>query len=167
MPKVFRRLQDAAHFKQSLAGLRFVNFVKCSIEIVVCIDETFPVNHHKSSQLRILVMATDKQNGNFNIIRFISSKSKRVYKSVLGSDWFAFVDGFDIGYSIADALGAMLDRKVDLNMYADSQSLYGSCTSLEYKTERYLQIDLSLIREDTNKEKFQTFVDRGKLQPRR
>lgn len=38
---------------------------------------------------------------------------------------FALVDGFDNGYSITNATGTVLDRKPDLAMYADSQSIYG------------------------------------------
>lgn len=76
------RLQHIAYSKQSVASLGFVNISKPEIEIIVYIDITFAINQDKSSQLGILVMARDEENGSVNIIHFSSSKRKLVCKSL-------------------------------------------------------------------------------------
>ncbi len=55
----------------------------------------------KSSQLGVLTMIRSTKTGIVNVIHFSSKKSKRVCKSVLAAVLFAFVDGFDIGTTIA------------------------------------------------------------------
>jgi len=117
-------------------------------ETVVCIDAAFAVNHDKSSQLGVLVLLRDTRNGHVNVVHYASIKSKRVCKSVLAAELFAFVDGYDAGFAVRDSVNRMYGRDdIPLSVYTDSHTLYGLCISLSQTTERRLQIDLALIRE--------------------
>lgn len=113
----------------------------------MCVDAACAENKNKSSQSGIIVMLRDMENGNANIINYSACKSKRVYKSVLASELFAMVEGFDVGFAVAHSLKGMLERTLSMTIYTDSESLYSLCTSLSQMTERRLRIDLSLIRE--------------------
>ncbi len=49
-------------------------------------------------------MLRDLDTGDFNAVYFMSTKSKRVCRSVLAADLFVMIDGVGIGYSIRDAI---------------------------------------------------------------
>lgn len=117
------------------------------MEVVSCIDAAFATNQDRFSKLGIFAMIRDKHRGSVNAIQFASMKSKRICKFVLATVLFAFVESFDVGFSIAHIRQEMLNRKVDFTLYTNSHCLYGLCVSLAHTTERRLQVDLSLARE--------------------
>lgn len=114
---------------------------------MVCIDASFVVNIDKSSQLEVLAMMRDKKNGNVNIVYCTFGNIKGIRKYVLASELFAFIEGFDSGFSICHSLQSIFDKTSELNIYLDSQSLCGLCISLARTAERRLQIDLSILFE--------------------
>lgn len=113
----------------------------------MCIDAALAANLDKLSQLGMLAMIRNNVNGKVNIVHYKSTKSKRVCKSVLAAELFAFVEGYHVGFTFAHTLGELHGRKVHQTIYTDSQSLYRLCISAAHTTERRLQIDLALIRE--------------------
>jgi len=145
--RLLRKMQRMMHTDSSKGGLKFVHIPEKKVEVVVCIDASFATNKDKSSQLGVLAMLRDSDVGTVNIVHYTSSKSKRVCKSALAAELFAFIAGFDIVFTIRHSLERMFPRKIDLTIYTDSHSLYGLCISLAQTTERRLQIDLALIRE--------------------
>lgn len=71
------------------------------------------MNEDLSSQLGLLVLlcaASDR----FHVIYYCSMKSKRVFRSVMGAATCAFMDGFDIAYSVAKELELVLNKSLCL-----------------------------------------------------
>lgn len=108
--KPLRKLQKVMHLPPSLQGLSYERISPEQAEIVVCIDATFSINRHKSSQLGMVAMISDAKSDKIKIIHYLSSKSKRLYKSVLSAELFTLVYGWDVGFVIAHQLGESLDR---------------------------------------------------------
>ena len=129
-------------------GLTYVKLDMKNTEVCVCIDAAFATNSDLTSQIGILVLLREYDSGKANIILYTSTKSKRVCRSVLSSELFAFVDGLDMGilikHSVADSFGF---NNIPLSIYTDSKSLFSLAITLGQTTEKRLQIDLSLIRE--------------------
>lgn len=89
--KLFRKLQTETHKENSIRGLTFCYIPPEQVEIVICIDAAFAINKDNSSQLGIRVLTRHKQTGLVNIIHYTSAKSKRVCKSALAAELFAFM----------------------------------------------------------------------------
>lgn len=106
--------------------MKFVHIPSEDVEVAVCIDASFATNYDKSSQLGYIVMLRNSRNGDANIVHYSSVKSKRVSKSVLASELFSMVGGFDVGFVILDSVARMFGRKnVDLSIFTNSHTLYG------------------------------------------
>lgn len=143
----------------SMNGIKFLSIPAESMEVVVCIDAAFATNSDKSSQLGVLAMIRNKHTMDVNIIHFSSSKSKRVAKSVLAAELFSMIDGYDVGFSIKEAVVRMTGLKnVELTLQTDSKSLYDLVISLAQTTERRLQIDLEILREGYERREISNIV---------
>ena len=68
-----------------------------SLQIRVYSDALFETNYDKSSQWGCIVVLCDKYD-NANILHYVSHKSRRVTRSVLGAETYAFADAFDFAY---------------------------------------------------------------------
>lgn len=126
-----------------------LTFVLLDIEtmhVAVFIDASFACNHNFTLQLGFLVCLMDDQM-NANIIHYSSLKCKRVARSVLAAELYAFVLGFDHGFKFRTALQKIVNRSVLLKMYTDSKCLFDALTSLNTTTEKRLLIDLSMLRQ--------------------
>lgn len=69
-------------------------------EVVACIDAAFAVYKDYSSQQGIIVMLRESGSRKENIVHYSSTKSRRLYHSVLAAEVYAFVDRFDVAISI-------------------------------------------------------------------
>ena len=77
--------------------------------------------------------------GKFNILHYASYKSRRVTRSVLGAEVYAFADAFDLSYVKRHDLEAMLGQRIPLQMLTDSRSLFDVI--------QRLMIDIKDVRE--------------------
>jgi hypothetical protein len=109
-------------------------------------DASYANNFDGSSQLGYIIFLADA-NGKCQPIAWSSHKSRRVTRSVLGSETMAFADGFDAAYSLKHDLQTILKRSVDILMYTDSLSLFDVITKLSTTAEKRLMIDLVVVRE--------------------
>ena len=86
-----------------------------------------------------------------NVIHYSSTKCKRVTRSVLASEIYGMVNGFDIGIAIATTLRIITDRlrlpTIPLVIYTDSYSLYECLVKLGTTKEKRLMIDLMALRQ--------------------
>lgn len=92
-----------------------------------------------------------------NIIHWSSTKCKRITRSVLASEVYGMVQGFDIGYSIWTTLNQIIETlnlvtksvisKIPLILCTDSYSLYEAITKFGTTTEKRLIIDIMAVRE--------------------
>ncbi len=62
------------------------------------------------SQMGVLVLLHNMQDGNCNIIHYVSMKTKRVAKSVVAAELFPFENGFDLGFYVGDSIQSLTGR---------------------------------------------------------
>ena len=79
------------------------------------------------SQLGFIILLCDKYN-NCNILSFSSHKSRRIVRSILEGEVYAFADCFDVSYTTKRDLETMLSKTVNLQMFNDSKSLFDIIT---------------------------------------
>lgn len=64
-----------------------------------------------------------------------SKQSKRIVRSIMAGDLCAFIDRFDLGFSIAADLLLLIDESVEIYMYADSKQLFDAMKKGKRRTE--------------------------------
>lgn len=85
------------------------------------------------------------------MVHFGSHKSKRVVRSVMGGELYAFADGMDFGLTIRHNLEKITSRKLFVKLYTDSQCLFDVITKNLTTAEKCLMIDLQSARESNEK----------------
>jgi hypothetical protein len=99
------------HLKSNTSqGLTYHKLEKDSLKIKVYADSSFANNDDLTSQLGYIVLLTDKTNKR-NIIHYTSHKSRRVRRSILGGEVYAFADAFDFAFTLKHDLQSMLRQK--------------------------------------------------------
>ena len=91
------------------------------------IDGSFANTEYLSSQIGFLIFLQDK-TGSANLIEYFSRKSRRVVRSVLGSEILAFADAVDVAILLRFDLQKILNRQIDVRILADSSSLFDVIT---------------------------------------
>jgi hypothetical protein len=117
-----------------------------SLTLKVITDASFAHNYDGSSQLGYIIFLADA-SGKCQQIVWSFHNTRRVTRSVLGSETVAFADGFDAAYSLKHDLQTILKRSVDILMYTDSLSLFDVITKSSTTAEKRLTIDLVVVRE--------------------
>jgi hypothetical protein len=75
-----------------------------------------------------------------------SRKSRRITRSVVGSETMALADAFDAAYSLKHDLQSILQRKIPITIFTDSLSLFDVLTKATVPREKRLMIDLMAIK---------------------
>ncbi|KAF2025958.1 hypothetical protein EK21DRAFT_103538 [Setomelanomma holmii] len=139
-------------------GLRYVTVNLMEAKLIVFVDGSFANNKDLSLQLGFILMlvneSTDVSN-TFkicgNVIHYSSTKCKRVTRSVLASEIYGMVNGFDIGIAIATTLRIVTERlrlpAIPLVICTDSYSLYECLVKLGTTKEKRLMIDIMALRQ--------------------
>ena len=129
--------------------LRFHKLDKASLKLKVYADSSFANNDDFTSQLGYIILLTDKTD-RCNIIHYSSHKSRRVTRSVLGGEVYAFADAFDFAFTLKHDLQVMLCQKIPLTILTDSNSLFDVITKSSTTSERRLMIDITAVRNAYN-----------------
>lgn len=143
-------------------GLRCQPLDLSRTKLFVFTDGSFANNRDMTSQLGFLiVLATEETHtkGTFdlqgNIIHWSSTKCKRVTRSVLASELYGMMTGFDNGIAINTTLARITDvlglARIPLVICSDSRSLYDCLVKLGTTTEKRLMIDIMSLRESYEK----------------
>ncbi|APA06573.1 hypothetical protein sscle_02g013430 [Sclerotinia sclerotiorum 1980 UF-70] len=132
--------------ENSSRGLNYVPLDLDSFKIVVFADASFANNKDYSSQIGYVIVMMDKHN-NANTIHWSSIKCKRITHSVLASELYGLVQGFDIDAAITATVGAILNQETPLTICTDSKSLYNLLTKLGTTSEKRLMIDIMALRQ--------------------
>ncbi|KAK1907867.1 hypothetical protein P3342_006197 [Pyrenophora teres f. teres] len=124
---------------------------------MVFVDGSFASNKDLSSQLGfVLVLVNESMDADTftiqgNVIHYSSTKCKRVTRSVLASEIYGIVNGFDIGIAIATTLRMVTDRlgipEIPLVVCTDSYSLYECLVKLRTTKKKRLMIDIMALRQ--------------------
>ena len=137
-------------------GLRFVKLSPEGLKLLVFVDAAFANNADLSSQIGyVIVLANEKQldqstiDISGNIIHWSSTKCKRVTRSVLASELYAMVAGFDIATALQSTINGITQAKtkVPLVLCTDSYSLYDCIIRLGTTAEKRLMIDIMGLRQ--------------------
>lgn len=119
---------------------------KSHLKIKVFSDSSFANTPSSHSQLGYLILLCDNTN-RCNVIHFSSYKSRRVVRSVMGAELYAFADAFDLAFLLKTDLETMLSAKVPLIMMIDSDSVFKVIVKNTSTTEKRLMIDIRAARE--------------------
>lgn len=131
-------------------GIKFVKLDLASIKIVVFTDSAFANNSDYSSQIGyVIVLADDSKNA--NILHWSSTKCRRVTRSVLASELYALVHGFDMASVIKTTLEKILkpwhSSPIPLITCTDSHSLFDCLVKIGTTNEKRLMIDIMCLRQ--------------------
>ena len=140
-------------------GLRFLRLNPEELKLFIFVDASFANNKDLSSQIGYVILIAEEQRKNDeeimvkgNIVHWSSTKCKRVTRSVLASELYAMVAGFDIGASIQSTLTGITEgKKIPLILCTDSYSLYDCMIKLGTTAEKRLMIDIMGLRESYEK----------------
>jgi hypothetical protein len=97
-------------------GLHHVTVNLTEARLMVFVDGSFADNNDLSSQLGfVLMLVNESTEANTftirgNVVHYSSTKCKRVTRSVLASEIYGMVNGFDMGIAIATTLRIVTER---------------------------------------------------------
>ncbi|KAF2743819.1 hypothetical protein M011DRAFT_480354 [Sporormia fimetaria CBS 119925] len=116
-------------------GLRYVRIDLMHAKLMVFVDGSFANNKDLSSQLGFILMLVNESTDTDdtftirgNVIHYSSTKCERVTRSVLASEIYGMVNGFDMGIAIATTLRMIVERlglaEIPLVICTDSYSFH-------------------------------------------
>ena len=130
-------------------SLRFDCLDESTLQLRAYTDASFGANEDLSSQLGYIILLCDSSNG-CHISDFASKKSRRIVRSILGGEVYAFTDGFDCAFVIRHDLQKQYGRNIPLQMRTDSKQMFDVITKASHTSERRLMIDIAATREAYN-----------------
>lgn len=154
--------EEAAYLNKCLAwqknnqtrGLRFVKLAPEGLKLVIFVDAAFANNKDLSSQIGYVILLANESRMDDttiaitgNIIHWSSTKCKRVTRSVLASELYAMVAGFDMGAALQSTVSGIIQKKIPLILCTDSYSLYDCLIKLGSTAEKRLMIDIMGLRQ--------------------
>lgn len=116
--KVVRRLEETKD--------RGLQYLKLDIEtalIETISDASFANNPDLPSKLGNIIVIKD-QSGRANVVSYASYKSKRMVRSVLGGEVYAFADCFDASFTLLDVISRLFSRRQPIAIIIYSASLF-------------------------------------------
>lgn len=99
-------------------GLNYKKLDKESLYLKIYSDSSFANAKDMKSQLGYIILLCDK-HGKCNVIHYKSYKSRRMARSVLGAETYAFADAFDQAYMLKHDLERIMKQNVSLQMITD------------------------------------------------
>lgn len=147
-------------------GLNYVPLDLATAKLIVFPDGSFANNKDLSSQLGyIAVLANEAKVGDAyeiygNAVHWRSTKCKRVTRSVLASEIYGMVNGFDMGIAMLTTLRMVTSElglpAIPLVLATDSYSLYECLVKLGTTDEKRLMIDLMALRQSYERREIST-----------
>jgi hypothetical protein len=143
-------------------GLKYVPLNLARSKLFVFTDGSFANNKDLSSQLGFLIVLAEEHTRTTtdfeiqgNIIHWSSTKCKRVTRSVLASELYGMMTGFDNGIALSTTLqqitACLKLPRIPVVICSDSKSLYECLVKLGTTTEKRLMIDIMSLRESYEK----------------
>ena len=117
-----------------------------TLRLIVFTDASFANNKDLSSQVGYVIVLADGKD-NANVIHWSSTKCKCVTRSVLASELYAMVAGFDTGSVIKATIEKLLAIKLRMTICTESNSLYQCLVRLGTMQEKRLMIDVMCLRQ--------------------
>ncbi len=133
-------------------GLRFVQLDLTSLKLIIFTDALFTNNHNLSSQIGF-VITLGHHSKKANIIHWLSIKCKKMTRSVLASELYAMVHGFDVGAVLKSTIESILKQCLPMIFCTDSKSLYDCLVKLGTTQEKRLMVDIICFRQSYKRRK--------------
>jgi hypothetical protein len=139
-------------------GLRFIPLDLSCAKLYIFTDGSFANNKDLTSQLGFVIALANevsRTHSEFeiqgNVVHWNSSKCKRVTRSVLASELYGMMNGFDAGIALGTTLQQITASlnlpQIPIIVCADSRSLYECIVKLGTTVEKRLMIDIMSLRE--------------------
>ncbi len=109
-------------------------------------DAAFANSSDLKSQLGIVIVLIDKYY-KAAAIHYASWKSRRVVRSVLAAELYAFVSCHDYCQTLAHDLNTITGRRFPVHLMTDSKSIFNTITKLSGVSEKRLLIDIAYLRQ--------------------
>lgn len=116
-----------------------------SSEILVFSDGSYSIKNGESPQLEYIIITADN-NYDGHIIDFSSKKSRKVVRSVLGSETFVMTDSCVAEIVIQHDLIKILKKKLKIKLLTDSENLFNIQVSNSSTMERRPLIDAARVK---------------------
>jgi hypothetical protein len=127
-------------------ALRFPRLDLETLRLQVYSDASYANNADGSSQLGYIIFLTDA-TGECQPILWSSHKSRRVTRSVLGSETMALADAFDTAYALKHDIEMIMKQRIPIVISTDSLSLFDVITKASTTAEKRLMIDFSVLKQ--------------------
>lgn len=148
-------------------GLNMVPLDLATAKLMVFTDGSFANNEDMSSQIGFLMTLVNetRERDQFrvtgSIVHYTSVKCKRVTRSVLASEVYGMMTGFDIAIAASDTIRKVTKQlglpNIPVVICTDSRSLYECLIRLGSTDEKRLMIDVMALRESYVRREVQEF----------
>jgi len=113
-------------------------------------DASFASNDNGSFQLGCRILLCDS-SGACHVLLYTSAKSRRVVRSIMAGEVYAFAKAFDDAFVIKHDLERNYHQHMPLIMLTDSKQLFDVITRASHPTEKRLMVEIAAAREAHNK----------------
>lgn len=104
-------------------------------------DYQFVNNVGQTTKLGFVILLSDG-SGMANVMNFSSYKKKRIVRSVLGDEAYAFEDRSEAAYILWYDLEEILKRRIPMTIMTDSESLFRVNIKVSVTTGKRLMIEV-------------------------
>ena len=108
-------------------------------------DASFASNSDNSSQIGYIILLADDHNS-CHVLSYCIKKSKRVVRSIMAGEAYAFSAAFDETFVIRYDLQLILNTKIAFKMYTDSKQLLDVITRAPDTTDKQLMVEIMAAR---------------------
>lgn len=124
----------------------YKNLDSSSLVLKVYSDAAFANNKYLYSQIVFFILLCYGSN-RMHVKDYSRKNSKRVLRPIMGAEVYAFAYVFDKAFIILMDLEQMLNIKLPVHMFTDSQKLFESMTKGHQTTKKRLTIDIAAAQE--------------------
>lgn len=121
-----------------------------SLHLRAYADSSFANNYDNSTQVGFIIMLCDG-TGRSHVLNFASRKCKRVVRSVMAGEVYAFTTAFDEAFVLRYDLEQLYGRRIPLSLFTDSKQLFDVVTKASHPTEKRLMVDVAAARQAYNR----------------
>ena len=139
------------HVHSSLnLGLQYGSLDRGSLHLRCYADASFASKDDPFSQLGYITLLCDTED-RCHILDYASRKCKRVVRSIMGGEIYAFAEGFDSVYAIKHTLEKVYRQVLPITVPTDSKQMFDVITKASHTSEKRLMIDVAAAREAYNR----------------
>lgn len=150
--KHIEELNRAIHRVRSTPdlSLRYGPLDRGSLHLRAYVDASFASNDDHSSQLGYVILLCDGED-RCHVLDFASRKCKRVVRSIMAGETYAFAEGFDCVFALKHQLEKIHRQRIPVTMLTDSKQIFDVITKASLTAEKRLMIDIAAAREAYNR----------------